>query len=105
LLRQEAESPPVERQAKIAAAGATTVRKAQAKIHSAPDTDLEVEIEERKGMAAGGVPEPYLDAWARLQCQRPGRHSGKPSMTQAGSSINWEASPSSANGPLASFSM
>ncbi len=31
----------------------------------------EAEIEERKAMAAGGVPEPYLDAWARLQCQQP----------------------------------
>jgi hypothetical protein len=31
----------------------------------------EVEFEERKGMAMGAVPEPYLTAWARLQCQRP----------------------------------
>jgi len=31
----------------------------------------EVEIEERKAMAMGGVPETYLDAWARLQCQSP----------------------------------
>jgi hypothetical protein len=23
-------------------------------------------------MAMGSVPEPYLDAWARLQCQKPG---------------------------------
>ena len=37
---------------------------------SAPDPD-ESEIEERKGMAADSVPEAYLDAWARLQCQRP----------------------------------
>jgi hypothetical protein len=29
------------------------------------------EIEERKAMAMGGVPEAYLDGWARLQCQRP----------------------------------
>jgi hypothetical protein len=29
------------------------------------------EIEERAAMAAGGVPGPYLDTWARLQCQRP----------------------------------
>ena len=35
-----------------------------------PDPD-EAEIEERKGMAADSVPEAYLDAWARLQCQRP----------------------------------
>jgi hypothetical protein len=28
------------------------------------------EIEERAAMA-GGVPGPYLDTWARLQCQRP----------------------------------
>jgi hypothetical protein len=32
-----------------------------------PDED---EIEERKGMAAGSVLEPYLDAFARLQCQK-----------------------------------
>jgi hypothetical protein len=32
----------------------------------------QVELEERKGMAmAACVPERYLDAWARLQCQRP----------------------------------
>jgi hypothetical protein len=35
-----------------------------------PEND-EAEIEERKGMAADSVPEAYLDAWARLQCQRP----------------------------------
>ena len=34
-----------------------------------PDPD-EAEIEERKGMAAESVPEPYLDAFARLQCQK-----------------------------------
>jgi hypothetical protein len=37
----------------------------------APPEPDEAEIEERKGMAAGGVPGPYLDTWARLQCQRP----------------------------------
>ena len=31
----------------------------------------EAEIVERKAMAMGGVPEAYLDGWARLQCQRP----------------------------------
>jgi hypothetical protein len=30
---------------------------------------MKAEIDERKGMAMGGVPELYLDAWARLQCQ------------------------------------
>ena len=29
-------------------------------------------IEERAGLAADGVPAVYLDAWARLNCQRPG---------------------------------
>jgi hypothetical protein len=29
------------------------------------------ELQERIGMAAGSVPERYLDTWARLQCQRP----------------------------------
>jgi hypothetical protein len=29
-----------------------------------------VEIEERAGMAMGGVPDVYLDAWARFQCQK-----------------------------------
>jgi hypothetical protein len=37
---------------------------------AAPDPD-EVEIEERKTMAMGGVPEAYLDGWARLQIQKP----------------------------------
>jgi hypothetical protein len=32
----------------------------------------EAALEERKGMALGGVPEPYLDAWARLQIQKNG---------------------------------
>jgi hypothetical protein len=31
----------------------------------------EAAIEERGGLAAGRVPAAYLDAWARLQCQRP----------------------------------
>jgi hypothetical protein len=35
-----------------------------------PEPD-EVEIKERAAMAVGGVPGPYLDTWARLQCQRP----------------------------------
>jgi hypothetical protein len=29
------------------------------------------ELQERKAMAVGGVPDRFLDAWARLQCQRP----------------------------------
>ena len=37
---------------------------------AAPDPD-EVEIEERKAMAMGGVPEAYLDAWAHLQVRKP----------------------------------
>jgi hypothetical protein len=36
------------------------------RIHCEPD-----ELEERKGLAMGAVPELYLDAWARLQLQRP----------------------------------
>jgi hypothetical protein len=43
-------------------------------IPPAPDSslaeDTEIELEERKAMAMGGVPEPYLDGWARLQCQK-----------------------------------
>jgi hypothetical protein len=46
-------------------------------IPPAPDSslaeDTEIELEERKAMAMGGVPEPYLDAWARLQIQKPMR--------------------------------
>ncbi|HEY8007435.1 MAG TPA: hypothetical protein VIE66_11710 [Methylocella sp.] len=37
-----------------------------------PEPD-EAELGERKGVAAGSVPEPYLDAWVRLQCQKPMR--------------------------------
>jgi hypothetical protein len=33
--------------------------------------DEEIEVEERAGIAMGSVPELYLDAWARLQVQRP----------------------------------
>src|ERR1700730_13027910 len=36
------------------------------------------EIEERVALAAGGAPQPYLDAWARLQCQRPMRVADAP---------------------------
>ena len=31
----------------------------------------EIEVNERMGMAADSVPKPYLDASARLQCQKP----------------------------------
>jgi hypothetical protein len=52
-------------------------------------------IEERNAVATGRVPEPCLDAWTRLQCQKPMRVSdangGKPSMTRASSSTNGEA--------------
>jgi hypothetical protein len=37
-----------------------------------PEPD-DVELEERKSMAMDSVPEPYLDTWARLQCQKPMR--------------------------------
>jgi hypothetical protein len=39
-------------------------------VTDAPEPD-EVEIQERTGLAAGGVPPIYVDAWARLQCRRP----------------------------------
>jgi hypothetical protein len=39
----------------------------------APPEPDEAEIEERKGMAMGGVPAAYADAWARLQIQKPMR--------------------------------
>jgi hypothetical protein len=31
----------------------------------------EVDLDERKAIVLGGVPEPYRDAWARLQVQKP----------------------------------
>ncbi len=37
----------------------------------APPEPDKVELEERKGMASDSAPEPYLDAWAMLQCQKP----------------------------------
>jgi hypothetical protein len=40
---------------------------------AAPPEPDEAQLEERKGMAMRGVPEPYLDAFARLQCQKPVR--------------------------------
>src|SRR5204862_2891395 len=36
----------------------------------------DVESEELKALAMDSVPEPYLDGWARLQCQKPMRVSG-----------------------------
>jgi hypothetical protein len=39
-------------------------------IDKRPEPDP-AELEERKAMAMGGVPDRLLDAWARLQCQRP----------------------------------
>jgi hypothetical protein len=41
-------------------------------IDSSPESD-EAWIEERKALATNSVPEPYLDAWARLQVQKPMR--------------------------------
>jgi len=38
---------------------------------AAPDADVADAIEERAALAADSVPACYLDAWARLQCQRP----------------------------------
>jgi hypothetical protein len=35
-----------------------------------PEPD-EAGVEEHKALAMDSVPEPYLDAWARLQCQKP----------------------------------
>ena len=35
------------------------------------DADHEAAIEERAGMASGSVPPGYIDAWARLNCQKP----------------------------------
>ena len=75
-------------------------------IPPAPDSslaeDTEIELEERKAMAMGGVPEPYLDAWARLQYQKPMRVSmrngGKSSMTRAASWTNGEAALSNSAG-------
>ena len=56
-----------------------------------------VEIEERKGMAPGSVPERYLDARARFQLQCPGgvteQVCAKPSTMQAGSSPNGASLP------------
>jgi hypothetical protein len=46
------------------------IRGDTAHVTSQPDP-AEVEIEERKAMATDSVPEPYLDAWARLQVQKP----------------------------------
>jgi hypothetical protein len=40
---------------------------------AAPPEPEKAELEERKGMAMDSVPEPYLDAWARLQVQKPMR--------------------------------
>jgi hypothetical protein len=46
------------------------IRGVTAHFTSLPDPD-EAGIEKCEGMAMNSVPEPYLDAWARLQCQKP----------------------------------
>ena len=46
------------------------IRGVVADVAAPPEPDA-VELEERKGMATDSVPEPYLDAWARLQCRKP----------------------------------
>jgi hypothetical protein len=61
------------------------------------------EIEERKAMAMGGVPEAYLDGWARLQCQRQPlsrtMSGGRRSLMRACFWINGEAWPLNLDGP------
>ena len=59
-------SPPSV--ASVASVARLAVLKASPGGFGEPD---DTEIEERKAMAMGGVPEAYLDGWARLQCQRP----------------------------------
>jgi hypothetical protein len=38
-----------------------------------PFSEAEAAVQERAGLAAGRVPAIYLDAWARLNCQKPFR--------------------------------
>jgi hypothetical protein len=38
---------------------------------ASPSVPGEVELEARKSLAKGGVPETYLEAWSRLQSRRP----------------------------------
>jgi hypothetical protein len=47
---------------------------ATAAVTALPDPD-EAAIEERAGLAADRLPVVYLDAWARLNCQKPARAS------------------------------
>jgi hypothetical protein len=78
------------------------------KLEIPPDSH-EVEIEERKGMATDGVPAPYLDAWARLQCQKPMAVSAekwRQAIDAAGRFLDaWGPSPSNSNGRRASCLM
>jgi hypothetical protein len=60
-VRLAASAPPTELLARLRehkAEIATLLRK------GSPELD-ETELEERKGLATDGVPEPYLDAWTR----------------------------------------
>jgi hypothetical protein len=50
--------------------GKRTIEGVTAPVTAPSAFDLDA-IEERKALAAGSVPACYLDAWARLQCQRP----------------------------------
>ena len=56
------------------------IRGVTAHFTSLPDPD-EAGIEKCKAMAMGGVPEAYLDAWARLRVQKPIAADGKRSTT------------------------
>jgi hypothetical protein len=68
----------------------------------------EAGIEKCKGMAMNSVPEPYLDAWARLQCQKPvpvPETQWRQAIDDAGRFSNGAATPSSFVGPLPICSM
>jgi hypothetical protein len=63
--------PPADLLAKLRAHKAEIVAALRLEAGIARPEPDEAELEERKGMAMGSVPEPYLDGWARLHCQRP----------------------------------
>jgi hypothetical protein len=69
---KSAAKPPDDLLARIKAHkdNIVAILKQEAAVSAPPEPD-DAGIEERAAIAAGGVPGPYLDTWARLQCQRP----------------------------------
>ncbi len=73
LALKAAASPPASLLAKLKQHKAEIVAALRQEAGGSQPEPNDVELEERKAMVMDSVPEPYLDAWARIQCQKPVR--------------------------------